>query len=113
MSERRDRRRLHARARALGVSVERVPRRGTPEGRRARPFAVPLTGPVTPPARDTPYWPRTEAPDRYEPAEALVAARPRTASCCEVVLTREVMDGGTVVMLSSHTALCPVWSVPR
>lgn len=125
MSERRNRRRLHARARALGVPVDSVPRRGTPKQRTGRPLAAP--------SWDAPRWQDTESPDRDLPAlrdepaglpghydpherddrEVVEPRRTRTASCCEVVLTRRVMDGGTIVMLSTHSAHCPIWSPQR
>ncbi|WP_158835055.1 hypothetical protein [Streptomyces sp. NRRL S-350] len=30
-------------------------------------------------------------------------------ACCAATLTTSVMDGGTVLMLTRHTADCPVW----
>jgi hypothetical protein len=134
MSERRNRRRLHARARALGVPVEQVPRRGT---RAERPGRSPSAS-----SWDGPRWRDTETPDRDLPdlrdevdhpgdlydvqdVQDVYAVRERQdsrgrdgfaprpsrrAGCCTVVLTREVMDGGTIVMLSTHSADCPLWS---
>ncbi|PYC76823.1 hypothetical protein C7C46_21840 [Streptomyces tateyamensis] len=113
MSERRNRRRLHARARSLGVPVDQVPRRGTPRERSGRSIST-LSG-------DAPRWQDTETPDRDLPLlqddpndrsglEGFVPRRPRTVSCCEVVLTRKVTEGGTVVMLTTHRVECPVWS---
>jgi hypothetical protein len=115
MSERRNRRRLHARARALGVPIEQVPRRGVPRERPRRSFSTS--------SGDAPQWRDTETPDRDLPAlrddtddlrgrDGFGPRRSQSVSCCEVVLTRRVMDGGTVVMLSTHRAECPIWS-PR
>ncbi|MDH6108508.1 hypothetical protein P3T36_003848 [Kitasatospora sp. MAP12-15] len=113
MSERRDRRRLHARARALGVPIEQAVRRPAP----TRPARLPAA----------PDWPRTEMPERNErnkwdernewderddaraPTRQLLAAPP-AAVCCTVTRTREVLDGGTVVLLTRHSVDCPVWS---
>ncbi|MFC6599310.1 hypothetical protein [Kitasatospora paranensis] len=133
MSERRNRRRLHARARALGVPVEQVPRRGTRDERPGRSLSAP--------SWDGPRWRDTETPDRDLPdlrddlghpgdvdhpghledvrgrydrrdREGFGPRPSRRAGCCEVVLTREVMDGGTIIMLSTHSAECPLWSSP-
>jgi hypothetical protein len=122
MSERRNRRRLHARARALGIPIDQVPRRGAPVERPGRSFSTP--------SGDVPRWRDSETPDRDVPgfpdepvdwndgddwndsdgADDFGPCRSRSASCCEVVLTRRVMDGGTIVMLTTHSAECPVWS---
>ncbi len=96
MSERRDRRRLHARARALGVSVDQVGRRNSPR-RHGLPVAEPA-------------WPRTAVPDRDEAPVIVRATPPEPAVCCTVSLERQFTDGGTVVMLTRHTADCPIWS---
>ncbi|GAA1992654.1 hypothetical protein [Kitasatospora viridis] len=113
MSERRNRRRLHARARALGVPLEQVPRRGGPSRRPDRSSAAPFT--------DTPRWADTWTPYR-EPAASqdddarwddptdFEPHRSHTPRCCETVLTRKLTDGGTVVMLTTHQAECPIWS---
>ncbi|MFJ1757277.1 hypothetical protein [Kitasatospora sp. NPDC088134] len=42
------------------------------------------------------------APDTMPPGE-----RP---TCCSTTLTRSVLDGGTVLVLTRHTAGCPVWT---
>ncbi len=98
MSERRDRRRLHARARALGVPIEQAARRPTPQHRAPR-------------LPQEPSWPRTELPDRDD---TYAATRPAPAAaptdCCTVTHDRHVLDGGTVIMLTRHTTGCPVWS---
>ncbi|CAN3977532.1 hypothetical protein KPATCC21470_0155 [Kitasatospora purpeofusca] len=96
MSERRDRRRLHARARALGVPVGQARRRVPP--RRPGPTVV------------EPAWPRTEMPDRDEAPAIVRAMSPEPVSCCTVSRDRQLTDGGTVVMMTRHTADCPVWS---
>lgn len=96
MSERRDRRRLHARARALGVPIGQARRRVPP--RRPGP-------PVVEPA-----WPRTAVPDRDEAPAVVRATLPVPVECCSASRDRQVTDGGTVVMLTRHTADCPVWS---
>ncbi|MHA6757692.1 hypothetical protein [Streptacidiphilus sp. PAMC 29251] len=107
MSERRDRRRLHARARALGVPIEQA---------RRHPVHQPRPQPPAEPA-----WPRTELPDRdedrlsaelpdrdeYRPAPQEAWA---PAECCTVTRTRQVLAGGTVVMLTVHAAGCTVWT---
>ncbi|WP_035791838.1 hypothetical protein [Kitasatospora mediocidica] len=110
MSERRDRRRLHARARALGVPIEQAVRRPTARPARAERL----------PAR--PQWPRTELPDRdvddalpdrdVDDVDVPVrqALPPSPARCCAVTRTREITDGGTVVLLTRHAVDCPVWS---
>ena len=98
MSERRDRRRLHARARALGVPIEQARRHPVPQPTR-RPLPA------------EPAWPRTALPDRDEdrtgtgPQQMWAPAR-----CCAVTQTREVLAGGTVVMLTIHAAGCTVWT---
>ncbi|MFI9329299.1 hypothetical protein ACIGZJ_17355 [Kitasatospora sp. NPDC052868] len=96
MSERRDRRRLHARARALGVPIEQAGRRASLR-RPARPVAQPA-------------WPRTSMPDRDEAPAAVQAMPAVPVACCTVTRDRQVTDGGTVVVLTRHTADCPVWS---
>lgn len=97
MSERRERRRLHARARALGVPVEKIGRREAPQ---RRPVRLPELA-----------WPRTALPDRDDirvPAQDVRPVPP--VVCCTVTRVRQVLDGGTVVMLTRHTVDCPVWS---
>lgn len=96
MSERRDRRRLHARARALGVPVGQVGRR------------ISLRRPGPPLVE--PAWPRTAVPDRDEAPVVARAMPPALVACCTVSRDRQVTDGGTVVMLTRHTADCPIWS---
>lgn len=98
MSERRDRRRLHARARALGVPVDQVGRRTPPKHRPMRPVPQ-LT------------WPDTALPDRDDarvPAQPVRSAQ--STLCCPVTHDRRVMDGGTVILLTRHAPHCPVWS---
>ena len=97
MSERRDRRRLHARARALGVPIEQAGRWPAPPQRPAR--AVP-----------EPSWPRTSLPDRDETRATPPQLPPAPIVCCTVTRDRQVLDGGTVVQLTRHAAGCPVWS---
>ena len=105
MSERRDRRRLHARARALGVPIEQAVRRHAPPRRPTRPAPEPS-------------WPRTALPDRDEPlphrdephAAALPVASPAPVDCCAATRHRQVLAGGTVVLLTRHATGCPVWS---
>ncbi|WP_406192419.1 hypothetical protein OH807_00895 [Kitasatospora sp. NBC_01560] len=96
MSERRDRRRLHARARALGVPVEQARRRTS------------LRRPAPPTAE--PAWPQTALPDRDEAPAAFRALPPAPVMCCTVSRDRHVTDGGTVVFLTLHTPDCPIWS---
>ena len=97
MSERRERRRLHARARSLGVPIEQVVRR--------RPAPKPVRGPAEP------SWPATAVPDRDDTrVEASQARAVLPVRCCVVTQTREVLPGGTVVMLSRHAVGCEVWS---
>ena len=95
MSERRDRRRLHARARALGVPLEQARRHPAPRPTRPAPPAEPA-------------WPRTELPDRDEDRPPQPVWAP--SRCCPVTQTREVLAGGTVVMLTAHATGCPVWT---
>ncbi|GAA1236706.1 hypothetical protein GCM10009665_28570 [Kitasatospora nipponensis] len=96
MSERRDRRRLHARARALGVPLEQAVRRAP--SRTTRPVI-------------RPDWPETTLPERdITRSEARQTRPPAAALCCVVTRTREVLDGGTVVLLTRHATDCPVWS---
>lgn len=97
MSERRDRRRLHARARALGVPIEQARRRAAPASRPGRPVAEPA-------------WPRTALPDRDEPSATRSAPPVPAVACCTVTRDRQVTDGGTVVLLTRHTTDCPIWS---
>ncbi|MDH6578530.1 hypothetical protein [Kitasatospora sp. MAP5-34] len=98
MSERRDRRRLHARARALGIPVEQVDRRAAPRHRPVRPLPEPA-------------WPRTELPDRDDTRVTTQPVRSASpAFCCPITHDRQVLDGGTVMLLTRHTAGCPVWS---
>ncbi|MDH6580643.1 hypothetical protein [Kitasatospora sp. MAP5-34] len=97
MSERRDRRRLHARARALGVPVEQVGRRPAPS------LPVRLLA--------EPAWPHTALPDRDDTgtiAWQVMQAAP--VGCCAVTRARQVLDGGAVVILARHEITCPIWS---
>jgi len=97
MSERRDRRRLHARARALGVPIEQAGRWPAPPQRPTR-------------ALPEPSWPRTRLPDRDETRATPPPLTPAPIVCCTVTRDRQVLDGGTVVQLTRHAAGCPVWS---
>lgn len=56
-----------------------------------------------------PAWPVTVLPDRDEdrPAPQHVRA---PSLCCAVTRTREILAGGTVVMLTVHAADCRVWT---
>ncbi|KOV10822.1 hypothetical protein ADK60_37050 [Streptomyces sp. XY431] len=57
-----------------------------------------------------PAWPRTAVPERDE-APATARAMPSVpVTCCTVSRDRQITDGGTVVMLTRHTADCPIWS---
>ncbi|MER8184477.1 hypothetical protein [Kitasatospora sp. NPDC094015] len=96
MSERRDRRRLHARARALGVPIEQAARR-TFVRRPERPL-------------EQPTWWGTDLPDRDEAPAVVRAAALSSMTCCTVVHDRQLSDGGTVVMVTRHAATCPIWS---
>jgi len=97
MSERRDRRRLHARARALGVPIEQAVRRPAPPQRPAR-------------ALPEPSWPRTALPDRDEPRPDQLPVPAAPVVCCTPTRHRQVLDGGTVVLLTQHATGCSVWS---
>ncbi|MFB6892033.1 hypothetical protein ACFCX4_22300 [Kitasatospora sp. NPDC056327] len=55
-------------------------------------------------------WPRTALPDRDEAPAVVVPTPPAPVLCCSVSRERQVTDGGTVVVLTRHTADCPVWS---
>jgi hypothetical protein len=58
-----------------------------------------------------PAWPTTAVPDRDEPrVEARQERAVPRVRCCAVTQTREVLAGGTVVMLSRHAVGCEVWS---
>ena len=97
MSERREQRRLHARARALGVPVEQAVRRPAPA--RRPPRALP-----------EPSWPSTRLPDREEPRDTPPPSASAPVVCCAATRDRRVLDGGTVVLLTRHATACPVWS---
>src|SRR4051794_21945914 len=96
MSERREQRRLHARARTLGVPIEQARRRRAPRSPR-EPLPV------------EPAWPRTELPERDEAVPGPEQMRVRF-ECCAATRTREVLAGGTVVMLTVHAPGCAVWA---
>ena len=106
MSERRDRRRLHARARALGVPIEQAVRRPAPPERPLRAPAEPSWPRTRQPERE----PRTWQPEREEAHAAPQPLPPSSGPCCAVTRDREVLDGGTVVLLTRHATGCPVWS---
>lgn len=57
-----------------------------------------------------PSWPRTQQPDREEPRVAPRPLPPSSGLCCAVTRDRQVLDGGTVVLLTRHAIGCPVWS---
>ncbi|QMU78104.1 hypothetical protein GXW83_22800 [Streptacidiphilus sp. PB12-B1b] len=97
MSERRERRRLHARARALGVPLEQAVRRPAPPQRPTR-------------ALPEPSRPHTTLPDRDRPRATPPPLPPAPIACCTVTRARQVLDGGTVVHLTRHAPDCPIWS---
>jgi hypothetical protein len=132
MSERRDRRRLHARARALGVPIEQAVRRHAPRQRPARQQPEPIWPRTALPDRDEPLSaaPYGAAPDRdgldrdgldrdeldrdeldaTAPHNAVPVTTPASVVCCAATRHRQVLDGGTIVMLTRHAGDCPVWS---
>lgn len=56
-----------------------------------------------------PAWPPTVAPHRGEDSSGPQPVwSPPT--CCRATRTREVLAGGTVVMLTVHESGCTVWA---
>lgn len=71
----------------------------------ARPAPATATGPVPKPPVASPSRPEA-APARRMPALVPAARR----GCCQAVRSRQVMEGGGILLLTRHAVDCPVWS---
>lgn len=96
-------------ANAAACTPEHEPS-GSPSNRpdAARPRS-PAPAPARRPLPPDPAWPRTVLPDRDQEPTAPLSV-PAPSHCCAATRTREILAGGTVVMLTVHATGCAVWT---